>query len=103
MKDCDVNEKILKRHKEKSCVLQQRVLLMKMHVFYKIKSSKLKSSLNLISESRRWKQDFFKILKRGSNFVLKLVLVFTASGKSAQNCEVKTNYSELDSERDPLG
>ena len=42
---------------------------------------------------------FLKILKRGSNFVLKLVLVFTtASGKSAQNCEVKTNYSELDSE-----
>ena len=40
MKDCDVNEKILKRHKEKSCVLQQRVLLMKMHVLvlYKIKS-----------------------------------------------------------------
>ena len=46
---------------------------------------------------------FLKILERGSNFVLKLVLVFTASGKSAQNCEVKTNYSELDSERDPLG
>ena len=45
---------------------------------------------------------FLKILERGSNFVLKLVLVFTASGKSAQNCEVKTNYSELDSETERI-
>lgn len=46
---------------------------------------------------------FSKILERGSNFVLKLVLVFTtASGKSAQNCEVKTNYSELDSETERI-
>ena len=45
---------------------------------------------------------FLKILERGSNFVLKLVLVFAASGKSAQNCEVKTNYSELDSETERI-